>query len=108
MRLQITSIAIAAALALTACGDSATKKSSLARTTTTTAVKAGAKYPAAIEHNFMSNCERTSHGRTKACRCILDELESRMNLAEFTAEDTAVALGRHPSRRFTDAVAACR
>jgi hypothetical protein len=56
----------------------------------------------------MTNCERTSKGNTKGCRCILDELERRFTLAEFTKEDQAVGRGKEPSKRFTDAVDVCR
>jgi hypothetical protein len=103
MRLLLTSIVAAGALALAGCGDSGDGD---AKTTSTSAGAAG--YPANVESNFMTNCERTSNGNTKGCRCILDELERKFTLAEFTKEDRAVAQGREPSKKFTDAVATCR
>lgn len=95
MRLLLTSIAAAGALALAGCGDSGDKTDD-------------SKYPANIENNFMTNCERTSNGNTKGCQCILDELEATFTLAEFTKEDQAVAKGREPSKKFTSAVGKCR
>jgi hypothetical protein len=107
MRLLVTSIAAAAALALAGCGDSGGGK---AKTSSTplTETSSATTYPAQIESNFMTNCERTSQGNTNGCRCILDELERRFTLAEFTKEDQAVGKGKAPSKRFTDAVATCR
>jgi hypothetical protein len=96
MRLMVTSIAAAGALALAGCGDGGDSK------TTSTA------YPANVEHNFMTNCERTSSGNTTGCRCILDRLEATFTLAEFTQEDRDVSKGRAPSKRFTDVVRTCR
>lgn len=111
MRVSVTSIAAAAALALAGCGDSGgggKAKTSSTPLTKTAAAGAPAKYPANVETNFMTNCERTSKGNTKGCRCILDELERTFTLAEFTEEDRAVGAGGAPSKRFTDAVATCR
>ncbi len=113
MRFSVTSIAAAAAaaLALPGCGDGGgpgKAKTSSTPLTTTAAAGAPAKYPANVETNFMTNCERTSKGNTKGCRCILDELERTFTLAEFTKEDKSVGQGNAPSKRFTDAVATCR
>jgi hypothetical protein len=96
MRLVVTSIAAAGALALAGCGGGDDSK-----TTPTT-------YPANVENNFMSNCERTSRGNTTGCRCILDRLEATITLAEFTKEDQAVGKGTAPSKRFAGAVRSCR
>jgi hypothetical protein len=97
MKLPVMSIAAVAALVLAGCGDSGDGGDS------------GAKaYPAQVETNFMTNCERTSQGNTKGCRCILDELERKFTLAEFTKEDRSVSQGKAPSKRFTDAVDTCR
>jgi hypothetical protein len=110
MRLPVTSIAAAAALALAGCGDSGGggKAKTSSTTSSTPLTKTSAKYPAQVETNFMTNCERTSQGNTKGCRCILDELERTFTLAEFTKEDQAVSKGNPPSKRFTDAVDTCR
>jgi len=105
MRLPVMSIAATAALVLAGCGDSGSGK---AKTSSTPLTKPSVKYPAQVETNFMTNCERTSQGNTKGCRCILDELERKFTLAEFTKEDRAVGQGKAPSKRFTDAVATCR
>ena len=94
MRLPVMSIAAVAALVLAGCGDSGGGR--------------GKTYPAQVETNFMTNCERTSQGNTKGCRCILDELERKFTLAEFTKEDQSVSKGKAPSKRFTDAVDTCR
>lgn len=105
MRLLLTSIVAAGALALAGCGDSSDGDAK----TTSTATSAGATgYPANVENNFLTNCERTSNGNTKGCQCILDELERTFTLAQFTAEDQRVAQGKAPSKKFTDAVDVCR
>lgn len=103
MRLLLTSIAAAGALALAGCGNSGEGD---AKTTSTPSDSA--RYPANVENNFMTNCKRTSNGNTKGCQCILDELERKFTLAQFTQEDQAVAQGKAPSKKFTDAVATCR
>jgi hypothetical protein len=102
MRLHLTGIVAAGALALAGCGDGGGGDA----TTATSSKPAG--YPANVENNFMTNCERTSNGNTTGCQCILDELERKFTLAEFTKEDQAVAAGRQPSKKFTDAVDTCR
>ena len=106
MRLTVMSIAAAAVLVLAGCGDSGGGKAKTSSTPLTKTSAAG--YPVQVETNFMTNCERTSQGNTKGCRCILDELERKFTLAEFTKEDQAVGSGKKPSKRFTDAVDTCR
>lgn len=81
-------VAVAAALLATGCGKN--------------------DYPAKSERAFLSNCEKTSGGKTSFCKCALDKVEEKFSYDEFKKEDTAVAAGKSPSRKFTDAIAECR
>jgi hypothetical protein len=66
------------------------------------------RYPAAVEATFMRECKRTSGTRSTICRCAFDKIEARISYDEFKREDTAIAAGAKPSRKFTDAIADCR
>ena len=64
-------------------------------------------YPAAVERNFLAGCKKQGGDRT-TCKCTLRKVQERFSYDEFKKEDTAVAAGRTPSRKLTDAIAECR
>ena len=64
-------------------------------------------YPAAVERNFLDACKKQGGGAT-TCRCSLRKVQEKFSYDEFRKEDTAVAAGRTPSRKLTDALAECR
>jgi hypothetical protein len=67
-----------------------------------------ADYPEKNERAFLDNCERTSEGNTKFCKCALDKIEENFSFDEFKKEEAAIAAGNPPSRKVTDAISDCR
>ena len=68
----------------------------------------GDEYPAAVEATFMRECTKSSGGKRAICQCAFDKIEATISYEEFKREDTAIAAGGTPSRKFTDAIADCR
>ncbi len=64
-------------------------------------------YPASAERNFLQGCKKQG-GTAALCRCTLSRVKETFSYEEFKAEDTAIAAGRTPSRKLTDALAECR
>ena len=79
-----------------------------ATSTSTPPSSTGDAYPAAVEATFMRECTRTSGGKKAICQCAFDKIEATISYEEFKREDTAIAAGGTPSRKFTDAIADCR
>lgn len=116
MRATFLVTALLALGAVAGCGGDDDKTSDDSKSTTPAATtstssptsKAGEDYPAEVEQTFMRECKRTSGGKTAICQCAFDKIEATISYEEFKREDTAIAAGATPSRKFTDAIADCR
>jgi len=49
----------------------------------TAAARPADRWPAALEHSFLTNCYRTSHGKRSACQCSLSWLERRYTVRQI-------------------------
>jgi hypothetical protein len=67
---------------------------------------AGKPYPRTTQRAYMKSCE--ANASSSACKCTLEALQDAMSYEDFKREDTALALGRPPSRKMSDAIASCR
>ena len=74
--------------------------------TTPPAKAAGKPYPRSTQRAYMKSCE--ANASTEACKCTLEALQDALSYEDFKREDTALALGRPPSRAMSDAIASCR
>jgi hypothetical protein len=52
-------------------------------------------YPQAVVDEFLSSCESAGSART-FCRCVLDKVESKYSLEEFSVIESKITAGEPP------------
>ena len=66
-------------------------------------------YPAAAVRRFVAECVRSAPDERRTCRCVVDDLQTRLPYREFAAADRATRGGRPlPARARRAFVAATR
>lgn len=73
---------------------------------TPAAQTAGKPYPRTTRRAYLQSCQ--ANASASACTCTLEALQDALSFEDFKREDTALALGRPPSRAMSDAIATCR
>jgi hypothetical protein len=65
-------------------------------------------YPAAAVRDFVAACSKSAPNATEAriCRCVVDDLQTRLPYADFAAGDRAIRAGRPLPPRASGAIAA--
>jgi hypothetical protein len=65
-------------------------------------------YPAAAVRDFVAACATSAPDATEAriCRCVVDDLQTRLPYADFAAADRAIRAGRPLPPRANGAIAA--
>lgn len=99
-------------LGLAACGgDDKKTTSSTSSSATTSTVAPGAKYPAEVEKNFLDACNKSSKGKTDACKCALAKLEETVSFDEFKQADSDIRAGKEAdskiSAKINSAIKSC-
>jgi hypothetical protein len=61
-------------------------------------------YPAAAVRDFVDGCVRSAPAEERTCRCVVDDLQTRLPYADFAAADRAIRRGQPPSRRARGAI----
>jgi hypothetical protein len=51
-------------------------------------------YPASAVRDFMGACVRSAPAEERTCRCVVDDLQTRLPYADFAAADAAARRGR--------------
>lgn len=71
--------------------------------------KSDNRYPATVVTNFMNSCQAPASGNPELCSCVIEKLQEKLTIEEFTKLDTRMALGdKNVAKQFADIVAPCR
>ena len=54
------------------------------------------EYPADVVQTFMNSCEANSGGRTKVCACMLEKIQEKYTLEEFSTLEVKMQAGKTP------------
>ena len=69
-------------------------------------------YPRRVVRRFLSECVRSAPEERRTCRCVIDDLQTRLPYRDFTAADRAIRRGEQLSprarRAFDAATRLCR
>jgi hypothetical protein len=102
--------AIAIALAATLDGESKRQPSYVGRRVAQSIVHPPRiyRYPAAAVSDFVAACAKSAPDATEAriCRCVVDDLQTRLPYPDFSAADRAIRAGRPLPPRANGAIAA--
>jgi hypothetical protein len=69
-------------------------------------------YPRAAVRRFVAECVRSAPAERRTCRCVIDDLQTRLPYDEFAAADRAIRRGdpvpERARREFAAATRLCR
>ena len=69
-------------------------------------------YPPAVVKRFVRECVRAAPAERRTCRCVVDDLQTRLPFKEFAAADAAIRRGapipERAKREFDAATRLCR
>lgn len=54
-------------------------------------------YPAEVTQNFMNACTENSGGNQEACACILEKIQKKYSIEEYSAMELKIQAGQAPS-----------
>jgi hypothetical protein len=61
-------------------------------------------YPDAAVRDFVDACVRSPPDEERTCRCVVDDLQTRLPYRDFAAADRAIRRGQPPSARARGAI----
>jgi hypothetical protein len=99
----LAAAAVAGAVALATGGDDRTRVAPHAAQRALTPPRIY-PYPAAAVREFVDACVRSAPREERTCRCVVDNLQTRLSYRDFASADRAIRRGQPPSSRAKGAI----